>query len=74
MNDVISGRVPVIVEGLAGPIARGQLKLLAIASPSALASRPDLPTVAETVPGFRRIGMVRPGCAAAARRPRSWRK
>src|SRR5262249_19886504 len=32
MSDVISGRVAIIVDGLGGPIAAGQLKLLAIAS------------------------------------------
>ncbi|MDB5729733.1 MAG: Tripartite tricarboxylate transporter family receptor [Noviherbaspirillum sp.] len=30
----------------------GQLKVLAVASPQRSASRPDLPTVAETIPGF----------------------
>jgi tripartite-type tricarboxylate transporter receptor subunit TctC len=52
MSDVISGRVPVVIDGLAGQIAGGQLKLLAIASPARLPSKPDVPTVAETVLGF----------------------
>jgi tripartite-type tricarboxylate transporter receptor subunit TctC len=52
MNDVISGRVPVIVEGLGGPVGAGQVKVLAIASSARLASRPEIPTVSETVPGF----------------------
>jgi tripartite-type tricarboxylate transporter receptor subunit TctC len=56
MPDVISGRVPIMVEGLAGPLAGGQLKLLAIASSARLASRPDVPTVSETVPGFTASG------------------
>jgi tripartite-type tricarboxylate transporter receptor subunit TctC len=56
MSDVISGRVPVLIDGLAGPIAAGQLKLLAIAAPARLASRPSVPTVAETVPGFAASG------------------
>jgi tripartite-type tricarboxylate transporter receptor subunit TctC len=56
MNDVISGRVAAAVDGLGGPSARGQLKLLAIASRSRVASRPDVPTVAETVPGFVATG------------------
>jgi hypothetical protein len=47
MNDLISGRVPVGIEGLAGPMAAGQLKLLAVASPTRLASRPDVPTERE---------------------------
>lgn len=69
MADVISGRVQVIVDGLAGPITGGQLKLLAIASPERVASRPDIPTVAETVPGFVATGwfilVAPPGTPAA---------
>jgi len=56
MSDVISGRVPMIIEGLAGPLAGGQVKLLAVASPARLATRPNLPTVSETVPGFAASG------------------
>jgi tripartite-type tricarboxylate transporter receptor subunit TctC len=56
ISDVMAGRVPIIVEGLAGPIAAGQLKLLAIASPTRLASRPEVPTVSETVPRFAASG------------------
>ena len=56
MSDVISGRVPMIIEGLAGPLAGGQVKLLAVASPARLATRPNLPTVSETVPGFTASG------------------
>jgi tripartite-type tricarboxylate transporter receptor subunit TctC len=56
MSDVISGRVPIVVEGLAGPLGGAQLKLLAIAAPTRLASRPDVPTVAETLPGFVATG------------------
>src|SRR5437763_13126125 len=53
--DVISGRVPVIIEGytgLAGAFASGSLKALAVAATERLPSVPDLPTVAETLPGF----------------------
>ncbi len=32
MSDVLSGRVPAIIDGLAGPIARGKLKMLAVTS------------------------------------------
>jgi tripartite-type tricarboxylate transporter receptor subunit TctC len=56
MSDVISGRVPVLIDGLAGPLAAGQLKLLAIASPARLASRPGVPTVSETVSGLTSTG------------------
>jgi tripartite-type tricarboxylate transporter receptor subunit TctC len=69
MNDLISGRVPIGVEGLAGPMAAGQLKLLAVASVARLVSRPDLPTVAETLPGFAASGwfaLVAPPATPAA--------
>jgi tripartite-type tricarboxylate transporter receptor subunit TctC len=56
MTDIVSGRVPVLVEGLGGPLASGQLKLLAIASRERLQSRPQVPTVAETLPGFAASG------------------
>ncbi|HEY7245124.1 MAG TPA: tripartite tricarboxylate transporter substrate binding protein [Xanthobacteraceae bacterium] len=69
MADVISGRVPTILDGLAGPITEGQLKLLAIASPERVASHPDIPTVAETVPGLVATGwfvlVAPPGTPAA---------
>jgi tripartite-type tricarboxylate transporter receptor subunit TctC len=53
--DVISGRVPVIIEGytgLAGAFESGTLKALAVAAAQRLPSAPNLPTVAETLPGF----------------------
>jgi tripartite-type tricarboxylate transporter receptor subunit TctC len=56
MSDLISGRVPVGTEGLAGPLTGGQLKMLAIASPARLPSRPDIPAVAETLSGFAASG------------------
>jgi tripartite-type tricarboxylate transporter receptor subunit TctC len=56
MTDILSGRVPVLVEGLGGPLGSGQVKLLAIASPERLRSRPQVATVAETLPGFAASG------------------
>ena len=57
--DIIGGRIPLIIEGyagLAGAVQGGNLKSLAVASAQRLPDFPDLPTVAETVPGFRAIG------------------
>ena len=69
MSDVLSGRVPVLIEGLGGPLATGQLKLLAVASTERLASRPNLATVSETIPGFAASGwfvlVAPPGTAAS---------
>ena len=53
--DVIGGRVPLIIEGysgLAGAIQAHTLVPLAVASRRRLPDFPDLPTVAETLPGF----------------------
>ena len=55
LTDVIGGRVPLIIEGysgLAGAIDAKTLIPLAVASSHRLADFPDLPTVAETFPGF----------------------
>jgi tripartite-type tricarboxylate transporter receptor subunit TctC len=55
LTDVIGGRVPLIIEGyagLAGAIDAKTLLPLAVASSHRLADFPDLPTVAETLPGF----------------------
>lgn len=69
VSDVLSGRVPVLVEGLGGPLATGQFKLLAVASTERLATRPDLATVSETIPGFAASGwfalVAPPGTPAA---------
>lgn len=59
MNDVITARVPVMMQTLlpvAGAIAAGEVRLLAMTSPARLPSHPDVPTVAETVPGFASSG------------------
>jgi tripartite-type tricarboxylate transporter receptor subunit TctC len=68
-TDVIAGRVPATVEGMAGTIINAPVKLLAIASRERLASRPDVPTVAETLPGFAASGwfvlVAPPGTPAA---------
>jgi len=59
ISDVGSGRVSVIIEGYAaiiGAAKAGQVKLIAVASQQRLSEFPDLPTVAETVPGFSASG------------------
>jgi tripartite-type tricarboxylate transporter receptor subunit TctC len=55
MQDVMGGRISAMVEGLAvfvGPMASNSVKPLGITSPKRLPNYPDLPAVAETVPGF----------------------
>ena len=56
MTDIMSGRVPVLIDGLGGPLGNRQLKLLAVASPQRLRSHPQVPTIAETLPGFAASG------------------
>ena len=58
-GDVTTGRVAVIIEGysgIAGAARSGSVKLIAVASAKRLAEFPDVPTVAETIPGFQATG------------------
>jgi tripartite-type tricarboxylate transporter receptor subunit TctC len=55
LQDVVSGRIPIIVEGMAGlsgAIQGGLIKPLAVTSAKRLPRFPDVPAVAEFIPGF----------------------
>jgi tripartite-type tricarboxylate transporter receptor subunit TctC len=55
LNDVIAGHIQMlfVAVGSARPqVAGGKVKFLGIGSPKRLAKLPDVPAVAETVPGF----------------------
>jgi tripartite-type tricarboxylate transporter receptor subunit TctC len=61
LRDLVGGRVSVIVESvgaLAGAIKGGTVKPIAVASAQRLQSLPDVPTVAETTPGFTAVGWL----------------
>src|SRR5262245_637065 len=61
LNDVIAGRIPMLFAGLAGLMpgtGSGAVRLLGIATEKRLPSLPDLPTIAETVPGVVSTGWV----------------
>lgn len=61
INDVSTGRIPIMFEGIAGiggAIQGGSLKALGIAAPKRLADRPDLPAINETIPGFESKGWL----------------
>ena len=59
LGDVAGGRVSMIIEGysgIIGSVKAGSVKLIAVASAERLPEFPDLPTVAETIPGFSATG------------------
>jgi tripartite-type tricarboxylate transporter receptor subunit TctC len=59
LNDIMGGRLQLVFEGysgVAGALQAGSLKALAVASPQRLRNFPELPTAAETLPGFEAIG------------------
>jgi tripartite-type tricarboxylate transporter receptor subunit TctC len=71
LRDVMGGRISMVVEGpsaLAGALQAGSIKALAVTSATRLREFPDLPTVAETIPGFQVVAwfalMARAGTPA----------
>jgi tripartite-type tricarboxylate transporter receptor subunit TctC len=55
LNDLVAGNVAIMFDNLGVSLALvkgGKLKLLAVATPARMASLPDVPTIAATLPGF----------------------
>jgi tripartite-type tricarboxylate transporter receptor subunit TctC len=55
LTDLVAGSVDIMFDNLGVSLAlvkAGQLKLLAVATPKRMASLPEVPTMAETLPGF----------------------
>ncbi|MGZ5804563.1 MAG: Bug family tripartite tricarboxylate transporter substrate binding protein, partial [Xanthobacteraceae bacterium] len=55
LQDLVSGNVDVMFDNIGASMALikgGQLKLISVASAKRVASLPDVPTIAETLPGF----------------------
>ncbi len=70
-QDVIGGRVPLLFDVLfsAQPFVKdGRLKVLALASPRRSATSPEIPLIAEAVPGFSAMSII--GVIAPAGVPR----
>src|SRR5262249_12010801 len=59
LNDIMGGRIPLVIDGYTGIAAAtqaGTLKPLPLSSAQRLPDFPNLPTVAETLPGFIAMG------------------
>ena len=59
IQDIMGGRVHVVIEGLPGlkgSIDSGDLKPIAVMTSERIPTNPTLPTAAETVPGLRVVG------------------
>ena len=58
MNDLVAGSVDCVFDNIGAPmqlVKAGKLKLIAVATPERIKSLPDVPTIAETVPGFASV-------------------
>jgi tripartite-type tricarboxylate transporter receptor subunit TctC len=55
LNDLIGGTANIMFDNLGvslGQVKGGKIKLLGVATPKRMVSLPDVPTIAETLPGF----------------------
>ena len=55
LQDLVAGNVDIMFDNLGVSLALvkgGKLKLIAVATPKRMAALPDVPTIAETLPGF----------------------
>jgi tripartite-type tricarboxylate transporter receptor subunit TctC len=55
LNDLLGGSVDIMFDNLGFSLPQvnaGKLKLIAVATPKRMASLPNIPTIAETLPGF----------------------
>ncbi|RAI45983.1 Bug family tripartite tricarboxylate transporter substrate binding protein [Rhodoplanes roseus] len=59
LNDVVAGHVPIMFDGVPSSlplVQTGKLRALALTSLERLSTAPDIPTIAETIPGFEADG------------------
>ena len=72
VTDIIAGNVELLVTGLLQTLPHhraGRLKILGVGHPQRLKAYPDIPAIAETIPGYYNTGWW--GIAAPARTPKS---
>jgi tripartite-type tricarboxylate transporter receptor subunit TctC len=58
LNDLVAGSVDCMFDNIGVSmqlVKAGRLKILAVASPQRVAAMPDVPTIAETLPGFAAV-------------------
>jgi tripartite-type tricarboxylate transporter receptor subunit TctC len=58
LNDLVAGSVDCMFDNIGVSmqlVKAGRLRLIAVASPQRVASLPDVPTIAETLPGFASV-------------------
>jgi tripartite-type tricarboxylate transporter receptor subunit TctC len=70
-SDLLGGHVPLVfgvITPALGNIQSGRLRLIAVTSPNRIPLLPDVPTVAESIPGFEAV--LRYGLLAPAGTPR----
>lgn len=70
--DIMGGRVHGTIEGvfgLRGPLQSGDIKLIGQMAPTRMPEYPDVPTVAETLPGITAIGFMTLAAPAATPEP-----
>ena len=70
MQDVISGRVPIIISAppqMEPYIKVGKLRAIAVSAPKRLTALPDIPAMNEALPGFEFVGWY--GVVGPARMP-----
>lgn len=71
LTDVVGGQLPMLYTAVAGAlpfVEKGQVRAIAISSAQRLPSLPNVPTVAETVPGFEASSWI--GILAPAKTPK----
>jgi tripartite-type tricarboxylate transporter receptor subunit TctC len=71
LNDLVAGSVDLMFDNLGVSLAlveAGKLKLLGVASPGRLPALPDVPAIAETLPGFEAVAWY--GIVAPPKTPR----